>query len=228
MNNPRKIVFGLIALSLTVFMSCLRESSDSVEQDKIFTEYTLLYDGTTDKTFARATFKFSNIFGTKLELSGESNVTFNGDQLTFKPALADYEKEYAGVLSSGTFVWQDLDGNTFTNEVSNNVIGLPEGLDTIDRANSFELIFEGDPIQEKELVTVFVNGENELDAQTFITNDVGAQSIILAQNKLADVGEGPGTIIIERAFLPDLVDQTSVGGVLAGKYRPKIQNVYFK
>ena len=63
------VILSLLTISL---FSCNREESNTVEQDRIFTEYELFYNANEDKTYARATFKFSNVFGTKLELSQPS------------------------------------------------------------------------------------------------------------------------------------------------------------
>lgn len=220
---------ALAALAVLILTSCVRESSEDVNQDRIFTDYELFYNANQDKTYARATFRFSNATGTNLELANPSKVTFNGDMLTFNNVLAYYEKEYAGFVQSGTFVWEDLDGNTFTNDIEIHEIAYPAGgIDTIPRNAAFDLAWEGDPLADKEFVTVTVNGENELDAQIFITNDVGSQSIILAKNQLEKVGQGPGTVWMDRSCLPGLTQETGAGGKITGRYRPENLQVYFE
>ncbi|MBI5916271.1 MAG: hypothetical protein HY842_12920 [Bacteroidetes bacterium] len=209
------------------FTSCIRETSDSVDQDKIFTNYELFYDANADKTYARATFTFSNLLGTKLELSNPSKVTFNGDMLSFQNALAYYEKEYAGFVESGTFVWEDTEGNTFTNEISIHEIAFPAGVDTILRSAAYELTWVGDSLSQSETVILTVNGENELDGQIFSTNNLGSQSIILDKDKLGKVGQGPGMMWLDRNYLPALTQATSAGGIINGRYRPTNQPVYF-
>ncbi len=212
------ILFSLALLGLS---SCIREDSDAVDQDRIFTEYELFYDANSDKTFARATFKFSNIFGTKLELVSPSTVTFNGEILTFNAVLAYYEKEYAGLVDNGTFQWTDTQGNTFTNSINFTSIDYPDGITSISRDESFELNWEGSALMEKENVTLVINGENELDAQTFFTNDIDAQSIILDKSKLERLGAGEGTVFMDRRKQPDLVEKTNAGGIIIGRYRPE-------
>ena len=219
---------ALVALAILTFASCVRESSEDVNQDKIFTEYELFYNANQDKTYARATFRFSNALGTNLELANPSKVTFNGDMLTFNNALAYYEKEYAGFKQNGTFVWEDLDGNVFTNTIEIHEIAYPAGgIDTIPRDAAFELTWVGNALADKEIVGVTVNGENEFDAQIFATNDIGSQSIILAKNQLEKVGQGPGTVWMDRSYLPGLTQQTSAGGKILGRYRPENLPVYF-
>ncbi|MCI5081794.1 MAG: hypothetical protein MRY78_08885 [Saprospiraceae bacterium] len=219
------LAFSLITLSL---FSCNREASESVDQDRIFTEYELFYNANQDKTFARATFKFSNALGTKLELSQPSEVTFNGDLLTFNPVLAYYEKEYAGLVETGTFEWTDTEGNVFKNNIEIHSIDYANTIDTIDRSGSYELNFSGTPLEMLELVTVTINGENELDAQVFTTNDSGSQSIILSKSKLEKIGDGPGTIIMDRSYIPLIQESTNAGGILLGRYRPENQSIQLK
>jgi hypothetical protein len=94
-----------ILLTMTFSAGCMREDSSDVNQDKIYAEYELFYNANEDITYARAVFRFSNALGIKLKLATGSEVRFNGDILTFKPALAYYEKSYAGKVMQG-----DLDG----------------------------------------------------------------------------------------------------------------------
>lgn len=223
----KNLLFIFALVNLTLF-SCNRESSDKVDQDTIYTIYELFYNANEDKTYARATFHFSNAFGTKLELSQPSEVTFNGDILTFQPALAFYEREYAGFVNTGTFEWNDIDGNVFTNTIEVHPIDYAEGIDTISRAGSFELNWTEGALVKDELVTVTVNGENELDAQVFTTINIGAESIILAKNKLEKLGAGPGTVFMDRSYIltPDQV--TGAGGLITGRYRPENLQVQIK
>ncbi len=229
MKNTKNLILAFAAVTaLLTSMACNRDDSANVNQARIFTEYELFYNGNDDKTYARATFRFNNAFGTKLELSEPSNVAFNGDELTFNNLLAYYEREYAGFVTSGQFSWTDTEGNTYNNTIEVHPIDYAAGLDTIDRANSFELFFTGDPLSADEAVTVTINGENEGDARVFTTNDLGSQSIILARDRLQEIGMGPGTIWLDRSFQPDLSEETEVGGILRGRYRPVNAEVYLK
>jgi hypothetical protein len=218
----------LFAIASVSLFSCNREASDTVDQDTIFTSYELFYNANEDKTYARATFQFSNAFGTKLELTQPSEVTFNGDILTFRPALAYYEREYAGFVTSGTFEWNDLDGNVFSNAIEVHPIDYAVGIDTISRAGSFELGWQGEPLEQFEVVTVTVNGENELDAQVFATSNIGAQSIILDKDKLERLGDGPGTVFMDRSYILQPAQATGAGGLVTGRYRPENLAVYIK
>lgn len=221
-------VFATLIMGLTLTTSCEREPSDAVDQDKIFTEYELYYNANEDKTYARATFKFSNALGTKLELVDPDAILFDGDVLTWKPALAFYEKEIAGLQSNGTFTWTDNDGNTFTNSIEIISIAYPDNLDTIGRDAAYDLLLNGEPLSENQSFTLTANGENEGDAQVFFTDDIGATNIILEKNLLEQIGAGPGTLFLDRRNTPALSEQTSAGGILTGRYRPENAEVIFQ
>lgn len=224
-KNPTLFLL-IVFVALTIFSACEREDSADVNQDRIYTKYELFYNANEDKTYARAVFRFGNALGTLLELSEPSQVSFNGDVLSFKPALAFYEKEYAGFVESGTFTWQDTEGLTYINSITVNTIDYPE-IDTIPRNAAYELFWIGDSLSNNESVTLSANSVLEGDAQVFTQTNINAKSIILALNKLEKLGQGTGTLWMDRLFSPDLDEKTDAGGEITGRYRPVNKEVYF-
>ena len=214
-----KYLIVLIFVGLFLNIACNREESKNVNQDRIFTIYELFYNANEDMTYARATFRFSNEFGTKLELSDPSAVYFNNQVLTFKKGLAYYERAFAGKISAGTFTWNDIDGKTFINNIAFKEIAFPASLTSIDRSSSFQLDWVGDPLQADELVTLWVNGPYEGDAQTFSQDNVTSTGVILSRNKLQKIAPGNGYCVMDRIYKPGLSQETSVGGKIKGRYR---------
>lgn len=219
------LLSGMFLLVLLIG-SCAREESVDVNQDKIHTAYELYYNANEDKTYARATFKFSNALGTNLQLTSPSEVRFNGDILTFKNALAYYEKEYAGLIDSGTFKWTDTDGAVYENTITFKDINYPANLDTINRNAAYELFWVGDSLTANEKVVLTANGVLEGDAQIFYQDNLNAKSIIMALNQLQLMGQGQGTLWMDRLYEPALVQKTSAGGTITGHYRPINKSVY--
>jgi len=135
------ILFILLGL-MFVALRAKRKSSDDVNQDKIWTEYQLIYDNNTKITYARAIFKFSNVAGTLLELKSPAVVKCDNDILPYNPTLGYYEKQYVTYKSTGVFKYTDLDNHTFQNTLTiNDTIGFPTGMDTI--KNHFLLKYPG-------------------------------------------------------------------------------------
>jgi len=226
MKTLQNIVISSSLFLVLLISSCAREESIDVNQDKIHTAYELFYNANEDKTYARATFKFSNALGTNLQLTSPSEVRFNGDILTFKTALAYYEKEYAGKIDSGTFKWKDTNGAEFENTITFKDINYPANLDTIARNAAYELFWVGDSLGANEKVILTVNGVLEGDAQIFTQDNVNATSIILGLNQLQILGQGQGTLWMDRLYEPTLVQKTSAGGTITGHYRPINKSVY--
>lgn len=223
----RNTLFLLALVATLLGTACQRESSADVNQDRIFTQYELFYNANEDITYARAWFRFGNATGTQLELADPSAVFFEGDELSFNKLLAFYEKKYAGFKTSGTFRWEDIDAKVFENTVSINSIDFGVVPDTVLRNAAFNIPFTGNALGDDEVAGVWINGENEGDSQAAATFETGATSLIVAANKMSQVGAGPGQIYLERRFSPDLTQKTGAGGSVAGVYRPKFKAVVF-
>mgnify|MGYP000866574298 CR=1 FL=1 len=219
------ILFSLLTLLIS---SCKRESSGDVNQKRIFTQYELFYDENEDITYARAWFRFGNETGTILELAAPSIVTFEGDKLAFNGVLAFYEKKYAGYKSSGTFHWEDTEGTTYDNVATIHPIAFGAVPDSVARNAAFSIPWTGAPLAEKEIVGVWINGENEGDAQATVSIETGSSAIIMPANQMSKIGAGPGKIYIQRRYFPDLTQATEAGGSVHGVYRPKFESVVFK
>jgi hypothetical protein len=213
------LIMVVVAGFISLYTACKSEPSSDVNQDKIYTEYTLYYDGNADKTYARASFKFSNIAGTLLQLDSPSEVTFNGDVLTFNSTLAYYEKEYAGLKSSGTFIWTDLNGTSYTNAITMKPITFPAVIDSINKDSAFGLTWVGDSLTTDESVTLTAV-DASLSPQIFYQNDLNSQSIILAANQLALLLDGTSTLNFDRYYKPALTSFNTAGGLITGRYRP--------
>ena len=130
------IYFALLALALPIILaSCQKEDSSDVNQDKIYCVYELFYNQNSDKTVAIARFRFGTPTGTLLELTDPAGVTFNGDVLPYSVAYSGHAKEYAGQISSGSFVYTNTEGTVFTNSTPTmTTLGHPAGFTTITKS----------------------------------------------------------------------------------------------
>lgn len=222
----RKIIILLILASPVIyFTSCEREMSDTIDQDRIYTIYELYYNSNTDKTYAKATFKFGNSLGTLLELSSNSKVKFTpegqttGDLLSFKNALAYYEKDYSGLIEEGTFVFTDEEGNEYVNTIHLNTAELSDTLPQIIKGQSKEISFNGYALGSNERLTLILDGPFDGDTETFIEDDEGKNKLVLSANKTADLGEGDNSALLDRRYEPDISEAPDAGGKITGRYR---------
>ena len=202
-----------------LFNSCARQNSENVTQDTIWAHYELNYDNSTDITVAKVTFRFNNGFGTKLQLSDAAQVLFDGELMEWQSALAFYELEIAGFQETGLFEYTDLDGNLYSNSVELIPIAFPADFDTIPRPGSFELFWEGDPIDSFESVRLWIDGALDGDAQTFFENDAGSESIVLNKAQLNALPEGIAEVLMDRTYSPPIMEATEAGGLVSSRYR---------
>lgn len=214
------LIISLITAALVYILSaCERESSADVNQDRIYVSYEIVYHETTDITYARASFFFGSITGTKLELADPSQVTFNGELLGFKDALAYYEKQYTGLVETGEYVFTDTEGNSFTNTATMTTIGLPATLDTITKGSSYELFFTGDALVSGEGVYAYINGTGEGDGISVYQNTTGATSIVIPANQTDNLTVGTNTVYLRKRHETTAEETTSAGAVCAGIYQ---------
>ncbi len=201
---------------------CRSESSDSVNQDRVFTSYWLLYDGQADITYARAQFRLGAPGGTTLILQAPAAVAFDGRAMGFNELLDWHEVEIAGEVQQGTFSYVDGDGQRFTNVVSlAPSIGAPSDLPaTLVGTESFELRWAGEPTGEDELIEVIVARQsNRFDFARFETRALGSSSLVLGADRLANVGRGPVVLSLRRHRDLPVTEAPSAGGAVLTTYQ---------
>lgn len=204
---------------LTLLTGCLREDSENVNQDRIHTSYELFYNGEEDVTYARATFRYGVLTGTKLQLTDPSEVRFNGTPLTFKSGQAFYEEDYAGFVSSGTFEFKDLNGNVYVNDVSIASIDFPNTWGPLSHSNSYELFWDGTDLSNNETVSLTINGAAGGSSNAFIEDGNSAASILLPADQISSLGLGTTSAFLERTLRPWIQEATNAGGEISARYR---------
>ncbi|MDY0140936.1 MAG: hypothetical protein RBR97_03495 [Bacteroidales bacterium] len=215
----------VLAAALFVFSSCERENSSDVNQDRIFVIYEMVYHQSTDITYARASFFFGGVTGTKLELSDPNKIICNDKILSLKSALAYYEKEFEGFIDTANYKFTDADGNSFVNEVYIKEIGLSENPDTIIKGNSFTLNFNGEPLAQRESVYVCIDGLLENDKISVYQNTSGATSIIIPANQTSKLSVGTNTVYLRRKTEITPQETSSAGASCSGIYQTKEINI---
>jgi hypothetical protein len=190
-------------------LSHVRESSDSVDQDKIWTKYELIYDKNEDETKARAEFRFGGVFGTKLELTDQAHVKFNGNIIPFNSTLAYYETTLDGLVSSGTFTYTDVEGTTYTNTTGSiKSVEYPTSDVTITHGTDYVMMFTGPVITLSDVVTAsFAN-------KIFATAQIGASTITFGGVQTADITPGPYVGTMSRVVTQVPSQVTPEGGTI--------------
>lgn len=215
MNTKLIITIGAVAL----LTSCAKDESENVNQDSIYTIYELYYNTDTDITTARTTFRFGGPTGTLLDLNDPAYVQFEGNNLSYNSVTGTHKKDFSGFTTNGTFVYKDLDNNTFTNATGTiDVVSFP-AVDTISSGGSYSFVWSGNALAAGETMTLTIDGTMGGNFEVFSTSLVGATEIVLSAAKLQNLGIGDASCILQRAYNQSTVAQgTSEGGRMAHWY----------
>ncbi|MDD2634142.1 MAG: hypothetical protein PHW82_01430 [Bacteroidales bacterium] len=220
------ILISIVFIAALIgFSSCERENSSDVNQDRIYVVYEMIYHQSQEITYARASFFFGSVTGTKLELSDPSKVLCNDQQLGFKSALAYYEKEFVGYVDTAGFKFTDADGNEFINNVYIKAIGISESPDTIVKGSSFSLEFTGEPLAQGEGVYALIDGLLENDNISVYQNTSGASSIIIPANQTSKLSVGTNTIFLMRRNETPAQEKSEAGATCTGIYQTQEINI---
>lgn len=219
----KKVLFGAIAfLSVSLaFVSCQKEDSSDVNQDKIYTVYELFYNQNTDKTVAVCRLRFGSPTGTLLEATSPAEVKFNGDEMPYSIVYSGHAKEYAGKITTGTFTYKNVDGITFTNTTpAMDTIAYPAGFDTITKSVANTFTWVGNPLAAGERANLFVGSWTWGEDAAFFAIGQGSTDIVMGTNQLNDLALGTSTCYIDRVNEAAITSGTSEGGVIRTRYRP--------
>lgn len=221
-----KNTIWMLSIFFLGFVSCEKEDSVDVNQDKIYCDYELFYNQNEDKTHAVARFRFGSATGTVLELSDSTNasVSFNGDILPYNVWYNGHHKEYAGQLTGGSFVYTNTEGTVYTNTVpAASTIAFPTDFDTITKSMAQTLTWDGLPLTTNQHVSFFVGTPTWGEDALFFTGDLGATDIVLGVTQKANLALGNATLIMDRSTATDVTEGTSELGRI--RYRFRCTNV---
>ena len=222
-----RLLFLATAACAAALAACESELASDVSQDRIYTAYELFYDANDDITRARATFFLGSATGTRLELTDGAAVSFEGEELAWRPALAFYELELAGFRREGRFSYTDLDGETYVNPAAVATTDLPEALPAIARDRAYEIAWDGPPLGERESVVITVLTREAAGGDGLFTEaSRGATRVILPADDVNRLLLGPAEVILARFEDADLSEGTNDGGKVTSHYRaPVVETV---
>ncbi len=214
--------FAALVLSVMLVACGGGEDSSDVNQNRIYTEYEVFYNQNDDVTHVIARFRFGGRFGTLLELTTTSgaSVSFNGVPLSYSLFWGAHHREYAGNVTSGTFIYTNADGQVFTNDVpAGSAVGFPVGFDTISRSQAQTLSWQGTALAPNDVVGVFVGSWAWGDDALFWNDSDGATGIVMGVNQLSSLPLGTAVVYMDRWNELNVEEGTSEGGRIRYKYR---------
>lgn len=215
------VLVGLIS-------SCKKDEPEG-ENFNVWSYHRLVYDAESNTTYARTTFRYGSINGATIELVPQASITFNGAELTWINSTSTYEKQYDGLLDSGTFTYTDSDGNLYSNSISvPSSIGFPPELDSLSVNEDYELNWTGGALEINERVEIVLSAENSSGVeQEFTAQGVGVFGLVLTESKLDNLGVGTTDMSMSKVYLPLDYNVPPAGGLLESRYQsnPKLDVV---
>jgi hypothetical protein len=230
MKTTLKLSFvALIAngLMMTACGSSETEESTNVEQERIYQDYSVIYDEEKGEMTYSATFLFGGPTGTTLELVDDSRVSVNGakmHKISSNHTGTFYQiKEKADFSNKvNTFIYKDNDGKEFKNKIAPNLVQIPADIDPrISKSKGKTITWQGEALKSEIMyldvrskVDSFYAYESEsTDKSTFIE---------LTPEALKDVPLGDAGVQLRRSSKYVKINEAAdVGGSISFSYYSK-------
>ncbi|MCH2224202.1 MAG: hypothetical protein MK066_05480 [Crocinitomicaceae bacterium] len=206
--------FLFVAVAL---ISC-KKNSAKIDQREIYQKYTVSYDSNTNQTTFVANFNELKESGKSLVLSDNSSITVNGNNMT--RTGSNYKLTSSGFITTGTFVFIDNDGNTFTNTASPAEYIANEYEDWINNNYTNYWTWQGGAIAPNEIINLrFVNTLDASQTISYFENTVGQTSLTMTAYSMNGFPENEARAEIDREKQIATGDFNIVGGKIISQYK---------
>ena len=203
------LIFSLMVIGLTN-ISCKRESSNDIKDDKIWKSYTVKFDEEQNDFKVNSTFRIGNSWGTKLKLTGNSSVSFGGVDLQWKSTLAFYEYKQNSAILDGSFFWTDDNGITAEYYTPIYKANLPTNINSFNRDEETKLFWLGETLRKNETLTVIIIGKLGL-VKEFDARGEGTNYVTLNRTEINDLALGNAILFFRRELRSTFNDQANGG-----------------
>lgn len=218
-------MFTLGTLSLMiVLVACKREDSQNIAQDRIYSDYQVVYDAGKTQTMASATFRADHSTGTKVELTYPAKIKFRDENMSWKNVAGNYQTTINGNAMNNYFTYVDLDENSFENQALDiSFIDLPYGITAISKSGNFFLPWNGDIVRNGETVKVIIKSKEGGSEKHWTVSTVNSTHITLDAYTLSQLPNGNADIWIERSKSESLTMVPDAGGRITGTWKSNVQ-----
>lgn len=201
--------------------ACARDNSSNVNQQRVYTHYSLNYDMSSSKVEGVSRFNFGGSTGTYLQLDGNSNVTFNGEKMDMvNGAFNDvyYTKTVSASAPAGTrefvMVYTDNNGKTFENKFLIVNLTLTSSPATAVISNGYEIAWSSPSVnEESEIQVTFTKNENtSISAYQKVPSKIASGTMLVSPEKLRELGAGTSSVKVCREIFYPSITAPEVGG----------------
>jgi hypothetical protein len=198
MRYPIPMVLAVLML----LSACRKEESGNLDSDtSIYQDYKVVFDKPENRTRAFATFRKSNSWGMRLQLTDGASITFNGNSYTSYTELDNYFYRWSTTgLTDVEFRLTRSDGAWFANRIARsdtNDIAVPSGV-SFSRTNGGQVFWIGGPLVQGETLEAWLRQNNSNTSKITVTS-VGAQSVFLPSSVVAGLTQGTAELYFNRS-----------------------------
>jgi hypothetical protein len=196
----RLLQFLPIALPM-LLASCAKEESDDLPvETPIYQDYKVLFDKPENRTRAYATFRKNSSLGVRLQLTGGSSITFNGNSYTTYTELDNYFYRWAADgMVDVVFRYTKEGVGQFVNTIARadtNDIDVPNGV-VISRTNGGQVYWWGIALEPGETVSAKLKQGSTTTSSVTVTTS-GAESIQLPPSLMTNLAAGTADLYLTR------------------------------
>lgn len=217
-----KMRYFLIGFMLVLFLvSCRKENSELVKQEKIWTDYRLIYKAELETTFARVSFKHNSGEGENLKLSSKSMVLLNNNPIEFDGTYYWYEKVMNKYVKTVDFSYTDLDDNQFKNTISiQDSTEISPSQDTLFKDSVQFIGWDGSSLKSSEFVLLVAYDTSGAKLNVIEQDTVGTSGFYLVNSELNSLPTGLVDVHFER-WKSFAINGTKAGGLSYSQYISK-------
>lgn len=226
MKTNKIFLFALIIIS-GCYSTEVSDSSN-VNQDAIYQDYYVTYDGETNLADASAVFRFESWQGNTLNLTSPSSIEVNGQKMSGeKEWLTGYVYRASRVKSDKNnyvFRFTDTEEKEYNNSITLDPVSIDETVSELNLSKENEINFSGKPLDKHETFRITIT-ENDTISAEISSHIKGITSLKVTPDDLKGFVEGIANIRVDREIDKPLDQTTNVEGELQGIYRSEIHSV---
>lgn len=217
MKPIQSIFLVLVAISA---LSCRKENSEEIDQEKIWTDYRVVINHEINKVVARTTFKNESQVGENLKLGDKASVNANGTNLEWSGIYNWYEKEISNTTQV-EFIFTDNEESLHYGTVNiDTTISYDSSIANNDSLKKATIQFipwaNANALSAGEVVNLVIKQGEVTDA--IRTDSVNATGVYLTTSSLNLFQLGDAEAHFEKWTPGSMTQATSAGGLTWGHY----------
>ncbi len=201
-----------------VLTSCLKEPDIEVDSSQYYSSYFLFYDAGLDLSQPIAIFTANDENGFRQTLRTGADVKFMNSSLTFDTNMVEYRANIEEYVPIGEFIFTDIFGVEYINEIEQNIIGFPAVFDSVSINEDLDIFWKGDPLEAGEFVTLDIFDPRLEFRETFTQDELESIKITIPSAGLRIFEMGVMRFIMTRERISDALSSPGLGGVVHSIY----------